>query len=154
MRLWLLRHGEAEAHARTDAERALTANGCQQVRQAARLLEGRTLGMILVSPYLRAQQTAALVKEVLNDDSELRTVRWLTPDSDPREVLAQLDHYRETELLLVTHQPLVGNLAGWLIHGHRQQPLAMDTASLAELEGDMLAAGLMNLVSLVHPTRG
>jgi phosphohistidine phosphatase len=154
MRLWLLRHGEAEALARSDDERALTADGCQEVRQAAQRLEGCALGMILVSPYLRAQQTAALVKEVLGYGGELRTVRWLTPDSDPREVLAQLDHYRQSELLLVTHQPLVGNLAGWLIHGHRQQPLAMATASLAELEGEILAAGLMNLASLVHPARG
>jgi phosphohistidine phosphatase len=42
-------------------------------------------------------------------------------------------------------------LAGLLIHGHRQQAVPMHTASLAELEGDVLAAGLMDLLALVHP---
>ncbi|MCG4453423.1 phosphohistidine phosphatase SixA [Pseudomonas sp. MMS21-TM103] len=154
MRLWLLRHGEAEVQARSDAERALTAHGCQEVRQATVQLEGRALGAILASPYVRAQQTAALVRDALGYTGAIHTVPWLTPDSDPREVLRQLDRYDDGELLLVSHQPLVGTLAGLLIHGHRQQPLPMHTASLAELEGDVLAAGLMDLLALVHPQHG
>jgi phosphohistidine phosphatase len=153
MRLWLLRHGEAEAHARTDAERALTNHGRREVQQAAQHLLGRPLDIILVSPYVRAQQTAALVKQALGFAGELRSVAWLTPDSDLREVLAKLECYDVAELLLVTHQPLVGNLAGWLVQGHRQQPLAMATASLAALEGEMPAAGAMELLTLKHPQR-
>lgn len=153
MRLWLLRHGEAEARAHTDAERALTAHGRQEVLQAAQQLRGRPLDLILVSPYVRAQQTATLVKQALGFDGELRSVPWLTPDSDPREVLVKLERYGAAELLLVTHQPLVGSLGGWLVHGHRQQPLAMATASLAALEGEMPAAGAMNLLALTHPQR-
>ena len=122
MRLWLLRHGQAEAQARSDAERALTAHGRQEVRQVAVQLEGRALGAILTSPYVRAQQTAALVREALGFTGGIHTVPWLIPDSDPREVLAQLDRYAADELLLVSHQPLVGALAGFLLHGHRQQP--------------------------------
>ncbi|WP_324730884.1 phosphohistidine phosphatase SixA [Pseudomonas paeninsulae] len=151
MRLWLLRHGEAEAQARSDPERALTTRGRLEVRQAAVQLEGRALGAILVSPYVRAQQTAALVREALGFTGGMHTVPWLTPDNDPREVLRQLDRYADGEVLLVSHQPLVGALAGLLMHGHRQQPLPMYTASLAELEGEVLAAGLMDLLALVHP---
>lgn len=151
MRLWLLRHGQAEAQVRSDAERALTARGREEVRQVAVQLQGRALGAILVSPYLRAQQTAALVGEVLGFTGAIHSVPWLTPDSDPREALKQLHHCAQGELLLVSHQPLVGALGGLLIHGHRQQPLPMHTASLVELEGDVLAAGLMQLLALVHP---
>ncbi|SDG27061.1 phosphohistidine phosphatase, SixA [Pseudomonas benzenivorans] len=154
MRLWLLRHGQAEAQARSDAERALTAHGREEVRQVAVQLQGRRLGAILASPYVRAQQTAALVREALGFTDGIHTVPWLTPDSDPREVLKQLDRYAQDELLLVTHQPLVGALAGLLIHGHRQQPLTMHTASLAELDGDLLAAGAMDLLAVVHPQHG
>jgi len=154
MRLWLLRHGQAEPQARSDAERALTAHGREEVRQTAMQLQGRRLGAILASPYVRAQQTAALVREALGFTDGIHTVPWLTPDSDPREVLKQLDRYAQGELLLVTHQPLVGALAGLLIHGHRQQPLAMHTASLAELDGDLLAAGAMDLLAMVHPQHG
>ena len=151
MRLWLLRHGEAQAQARSDAERALTPRGREEVALAALQLQGRPLGAILASPYVRAQQTAAIVREALGCSSGIHTVPWLTPDSDPRVVLARLDDFPADELLLVSHQPLVGSLVGLLIHGHRQQPLAMHTASLAELDGDVLAAGVMELLALVHP---
>jgi len=154
VRLWLLRHGEAEPTARSDAERRLTERGCQQVRQAAVQLQGRPLRTILVSPYVRAQQTAALVAESLGFTGQLQTVPWLVPESDLRQVLRQLDGYSVDELLLVTHQPLVGALGGLLIHGHRQQPLPMQTASLAELEGEEVAAGLMDLLALLHPQHG
>lgn len=154
MRLWLLRHGQAEPRARSDAERALTAHGRDEVRQAALQLQGRPLSGILVSPYVRAQQTAALVREALGFTGIMQTVPWLTPESELRETLSQLDAYAEGEWLLVTHQPLVGALGGLLIHGHRQEPLPMHTASLAELEGDVLAAGTLELLALVHPNHG
>lgn len=153
MKLWLLRHGEAEPSARSDAERNLTAHGRQQVREAAMHLQGRALQAVLVSPYVRAQQTADLACEVLGFTGARQTVAWLTPDSDLRQALRKLDGYPLDELLLVTHQPFVGALAGLLMHGHRQQPLSMNTASLALLEGDELAAGLMHLSAHIHPTR-
>ena len=65
MTLWLLRHGEAEARARSDAERPLTERGRKEVRRCAERLRGRPLQYILASPYLRAQQTAEIVREVL-----------------------------------------------------------------------------------------
>lgn len=151
MRLWLLRHGEAEPLARSDAERVLTKHGRKEVLKAAGHLAGRPLAAILASPYVRAQQTAELVREALGFAGAIGTAPWLTPDSDPREVLNYLDERGEAELLLVSHQPLIGALAGLLIHGHRQEPLPMKTASLAELEGDLLAAGLMQLRELHHP---
>jgi len=151
VRLWLLRHGQAEPHAATDAARELTAHGRQEVRQAAKQLAGRPLTAILVSPYVRAQQTAELVRSELGFSGPLTTVSWLTPDSDPREALKYLDERESAEVLLVTHQPLVGALGGLLVHGHRQEPLPMRTASLAELEGDIPAAGLMELLALIHP---
>jgi phosphohistidine phosphatase len=153
MKLWLLRHGEAEPAARTDAERNLTDYGRQQARESAAQLLGRPLRAVLVSPYVRAQQTADLVCEVLAFVGIRQTVPWLTPESDLRQTLRELDGYAFDELLLVTHQPLVGALAGLLIHGHRQQPLPMNTASLALLEGDELAAGLMELSIHRHPAR-
>lgn len=150
MRLWLLRHGEAQLQASTDAARALTAQGCEQVRKAALQLKGRPIRQIIASPYLRTQQTAALVVEVLGYSSPIITAPWLTPDSQSRNVIRQLDRFADDEILLVTHQPLVGDLAGLLIHGHREQPLAMMTASLAELDGPMVAAGAMDLLAVVH----
>lgn len=152
MKLWLLRHGEAEAQAASDAERVLTPHGRQEVQHSAAHLQGQALTAILASPYRRAQQSAELVKQVLGFAGTIETVPWLTPDSDPRQVLRQLDRRGGAAVLLVTHQPLVGQLVGILMHGHRQSPMLMHTASLAELDGEMPFAGLMNLQGLHHPS--
>ncbi|WP_313278924.1 phosphohistidine phosphatase SixA [Stutzerimonas balearica] len=150
MRLWLLRHGEAEPRARTDAERSLTPHGRDEVTQSAAHLQGRPLQAILASPYLRAQQTAELVRQALGFAAPIETVNWLTPDTDLRDAMLYLDRRSEQELLLVTHQPFVGALGGWLVTGSRGDALPMGTASLAELEAEQLAAGLMSLASLRH----
>lgn len=149
MKLWILRHGEAEAHARTDAERNLTERGRAEVLRSAAHLIGQPLGAIIASPYVRAQQTARLVREALGFVPDIRTVPWLTPEGSPEQVLTHLD--AEDNVLLVSHQPLVGNLISFLQHGHSRQPQPMYTASLAQLEGEFALAGLMSLVSVKNP---
>lgn len=150
MKLWLLRHGEAEPQARTDAERNLTEGGRRDVRRSATFLRGKALQTVLVSPFQRAQQTADEVCKALGFSGLRETVDWATPESDLKEALCGLDLRSEHDLLLVTHQPFVGNLAGWLINGHYADPLPMATASLVELEGEAIAGGLMRLVSVHH----
>lgn len=152
MKLWLLRHGEAEPKARTDAERNLTENGRMEVERAAAYLQDQPLQAILVSPFQRAQQTAEIVRQVLGFSGPVETVPWLTPESDPGDAMLYLDRRSESNILLVTHQPFVGVLGGWLISGHRDSPIPMATASLAELEGEHIATGLMHLVGLRHPS--
>lgn len=149
MKLWILRHGEAEAHARTDAERNLTERGRAEVLRSAAHLIGQPLGAIIASPYVRAQQTARLVREALGFVPDIRTVPWLTPEGSPEQVLAHL--VAEDNVLLVSHHPLVGNLISFLQHGHSRQPQPMYTASLAQLEGEFALAGLMSLVSVKNP---
>ncbi|MCI3945026.1 phosphohistidine phosphatase SixA [Pseudomonas syringae] len=150
MKVWVLRHGEAQSRARSDAERELTAHGRDEVLKSAVHLTGRAIRRIVASPYVRAQQTAQLVRQSLGFDEPVMTVPWLTPDSTPREVLAQLDTLGVDEILLVSHQPLVGELIGVLVHGNAQQAQPMSTASLAELESEFVIAGGMQLNSVRH----
>ena len=149
MKVWILRHGEAEGHAPTDAERNLTEHGRAEVSRSAAHLIGQPLGAIIASPYVRAQQTAQLVRDVLGFQADIVTVSWLTPDGDVRQVLEKLD--TDDDVLLVSHQPLVGSLISFLQHGHQRQPQPMYTASLAQLEGDFPLAGLMSLVGVKNP---
>jgi len=150
VKLWLLRHGQAEPQAASDSQRALTAVGRDEIRRSAAHLLAEPPQLLLVSPYLRAQQSAALVAEALGRIAQ-RSVPWLTPDSDPRQVLLELDRYAQQSILLVAHQPLLGELAGLLVHGHRQQPLPLHTGSLVELEGEYLLAGAMRLLAVHSP---
>jgi len=151
MKVWVLRHGEAHSRARTDAERELTEHGRAEVLGSAGHLLGKPVRRIIASPYVRAQQTAELVREALGLRDAIITVPWLTPESDPRSVLSRLDLYASEDVLLVSHQPLVGALIGLAVHGSVQQPQSMHTASLAELEADFPLAGAMELVDICHP---
>jgi phosphohistidine phosphatase len=151
VKLWVLRHGEAQPRANTDAERKLTAHGREQVLHSAARLLGQPLQAIVASPYIRAQQTAALVHAALGLAEPVYTVPWLTPESDPQQVCTELGHLGLSHVLLVSHQPLVGSLVCLLAHGHSQHPAPLSTASLAELEGDWPLAGLMTLRALHHP---
>ncbi|MGC3513106.1 phosphohistidine phosphatase SixA, partial [Pseudomonas aeruginosa] len=58
----------------------------------------------------------------------------LTPDDDPRQVRGNLDERSEPNLLLVSHQPLVGALGGLLVLGNRRDPVPIITPTQAEME--------------------
>lgn len=152
MKLWLLRHGQAESLRHADAARQLTAQGREEVCLAAGHLRDQSLSGVLSSPYVRARQTAELVCEIIGFRGGLQIADWLTPEYAAKDVLRYLGQMENVEgLLLVSHQPLIGALGGLLIHGHQQNPLPMQTASLAALEGNLPMAGLMTLVALNHP---
>lgn len=151
MRLWLLRHGQATAYvAHGDHLRELTALGRREAQSAARYLPS-SLPLVLTSPYVRAQQTAAEVMGLLAGRPSLQVQPGITPDDDPRAALQLLQQCAEEEFLVVCHQPIIGALAGLLLHGHLQQPLGFHTGTLMCLEGDMLLAGLMELRAIHHP---
>ncbi|WP_223459695.1 MULTISPECIES: phosphohistidine phosphatase SixA [unclassified Pseudomonas] len=151
MKLWVMRHGEAVPHGARphDSERELTEHGRKEVLRSAEQLMGQPLTAIYASPYLRAQETAHLVREVLGFEPEIRTVEWLTPDTEPDKVAEQL--VSVSNVLLVSHNPLVGHLLSYLQHGAGYPPEKVSTAGLAELKGDELLIGSMKLDSIKHP---
>jgi len=151
MRLWILRHGQAEPHAAIDADRSLTPAGQAEVRAMGGLLARQPLDAILASPYVRAQQTAALVRSELGFAQDVGTAPWLTPDDNPSEVVRFLSERSDRHLLLVSHQPLVSQLISLLVEGNRAAHYPMPTAALACIDLDFVAAGLGTLVVLSVP---
>ncbi len=151
MKLWILRHGEAQGHAARDSLRELTDYGREEVLRSAAHLLGQPVAALYASPYVRAQQTAGIVHEALGLTQPIVTVPWLTPESDPQDVIGHLDTLGLDNVLLVSHQPLVGALVGLLESGHLKAARGMNTASLAVLEGDWPLAGLMNVQAVHHP---
>lgn len=151
MKIWLLRHGEAEPARGRDADRQLTTHGREQVLAIVSHLQQQPLDQILCSPYIRARQTTEVLLEALELDKAPLIAPWLVPDESVQAAVRQLDSLPGQNILLVTHQPLVGLLGSWLCHGSFDHPLPMGTASLACLEGDFAVAGLMHLQALHHP---
>ncbi|MGJ7458052.1 phosphohistidine phosphatase SixA [Halomonas sp. MA07-2] len=151
-RLLILRHGEA-GPGRPDAERQLTGRGHDEIRRMAAWLAGRddlASLRLLASPYVRAQQTAAIIGERLGVPME--TLPILTPDDNPTAVADWLlTQPGGGPLLLVSHMPLVGALTGLLVEGRVERGPGFHTAALAELEAEVWAAGCARLVHFVSP---
>jgi len=113
MQLILWRHADAEDGA-PDLARELTPKGVKQAARMAEWLEGRLPQgcRILVSPAQRAQQTARALQR------GYETADVLAPGADPAAVLAWLRWpTRHEPVLLVGHQPTLGQLAARLVTG-------------------------------------
>jgi phosphohistidine phosphatase len=113
MDLILWRHAEAEDGA-PDAERALTARGRKQAKTIARWLRKRLPDgcRILVSPAVRAQQTAAALA------LEFATEPRVDVGAAANEVLAAAGWPEGGDAVLVVgHQPTLGRAAALALTG-------------------------------------
>ena len=117
--LYFFRHGIAvdreDPTVTSDADRPLTDEGRRKTRSAAKGLERLELGIdrIFTSPWLRAVETAEIVADVLGmDRAELPE---LAGNRSVDELLGALSRQRDERVLLVGHEPLLGNTVGRLL---------------------------------------
>lgn len=119
MRLTLMRHGQAaspdNAGVNTDAERPLTPRGHDDARRAAAFLnqQGTQVDVLFVSPLKRAQQTAKEVSEKLGSQPKIQTYLPLDNSMQGVDLFRKLmeDHGSRPEIMLVGHQPQLGEMA-------------------------------------------
>ena len=134
MLLLILRHGKAEPGraGAPDSSRRLTAEGKELLRPVlSRAAEsGVKPETVLVSPYVRARETAEIAREMLGVSEQPLACDALTPDSDPKSVWDEVRvHSQASQLMLVGHNPLLSSLLSALIADGR--PMDLQTASLA-----------------------
>ena len=145
MKIYLLRHGEAEPHAATDRNRQLTARGRDDVRQVITDIaaELRDVSLVIASPYVRAQQTADIAYDVIAVAGQVQihreTSEALVPDAFLTDFFAMLQQCSVDAVLLVSHQPLVGKIVEQLC-GKSAAEYAMSTANLVRIDCDYPAA--------------
>jgi len=114
-----MRHGQAEMMAYSDAERNLTDIGRLESELMAKYLveQDVSLDAVLVSPYVRAQQTWESVSPFFEGVTNIQILPCLTPAGSARksvdEILA-LQAAGIESVLLVSHLPLVGYIVGEL----------------------------------------
>lgn len=154
MILLLMRHGEAENFASTDASRSLTNRGREQVRaSAARLAESMFQPeIVLSSPYVRARQTADIVLDLLVQPSgvnlKIELVDTITPGGEALKAIRDLAARLESANcgLVVFHQPIISRVIE-LLCGERQP---MGTAHIAVLEATDILPGCCELKCVLH----
>lgn len=154
MNLFLLRHGNAESSAATDRDRRLSAEGREELHSVLTRCrhELASVERVLVSPYVRAQQTYEIARQYLPQISaaQQETVGFLKPSGNPRAVIEWAHEAADKSVLLVTHQPLVGTLLDELC-GFEPGLYRMGTAALAAIRADVVARGLGELLWLKQP---
>nr|WP_299246332.1 phosphohistidine phosphatase SixA [uncultured Halomonas sp.] len=152
--LWIMRHGEAGG-GHPDSRRELTQRGRHEVSSMAQWLAmaletSREQVRIVASPYVRAQQTAAIVAERLG--SQVEGLAMITPDDSVQPVIDWLqEDAQQGPLLLISHMPLVGMLSGRLVEGDLRSNLPMPTAAIAALQAEVWAAGCAELIDFRCP---
>jgi phosphohistidine phosphatase len=147
--LWLLRHADAEPHGtRQDSERRLTERGERQARLSGVALARAQLRFdaVLVSPKVRAQQTAQLAAEGWGEEqAPLHTHDPLAGGFDAVQALDALAAIpADGRLLLVGHEPDLSNVVAELT-GARVD-LKKGGVAVVKLEG-----GAGELIVLLRP---
>jgi phosphohistidine phosphatase len=142
MELYLLRHGIAEDHAATDADRQLTDEGRQKLRRVMKRAAsaGVEPSLILSSPYKRALETAEIAASELHYKGEIRRTGALTPDSSPPSLWSEIrDHRNEPAILLAGHEPLFSSTVAFLL-GSTHQMVDFRKAALVRIDVHNFAA--------------
>lgn len=152
MKLFILRHGQAEPQKTTDEVRELTDKGCEDTARvvSARVRDLQTVAQIWASPLVRAQQTANIALNYLSA-LEIHTSDLIIPEANPVIAMNWLQSINQQNLsiLLVSHQPFVGELVNKLC-GKSADYYPMGTSSLAAIDVSVVAAGMGELLWLDH----
>lgn len=144
VRLYLVRHGIAEEKGgKADAERTLTNQGRKDVAAVALALAGLVERpvKILSSPYLRAEQTAEIVRETLKVEEKLRVTDALSPESDWPTLRALLEEAEEDDaasVIAVGHNPSMSEICAAIVAGTTDARIALAKGAAACIELDDL----------------
>lgn len=115
-----MRHGQAHPQVTDDASRELTKHGLHdtQLMATQAFIERKIKpSNIISSTYTRAIQTAEAVASVLHHKGKIPQSDQILPESSPRHALEFLATQKSESLLIVSHQPLVGQLISLLTDG-------------------------------------
>ena len=126
MKLLIVRHADAGDHeefARTgkpDDQRPLSKKGVDQMKSAVEGLKQLVpaADLIVTSPFVRAAQTADIVREAYGDDVPLEITDTLEPLRPPVAFETWLREREARDVVVaVGHEPHLGRLATWFMTG-------------------------------------
>ena len=135
MKLYLMRHGEAEGVYEGEGP-ALSARGESEVNQIGKALSSKKIQLdhIYHSGKLRARQTADIVGSKFSADIPISKREGLKPN-DPVLVFAKDLNDESGNILVIGHLPFVAKLTSYLLAETESELMfSYSTASVACLE--------------------
>lgn len=137
---WMLRTGSP------DSARPLTKEGRVEMSEIARGLKAilKPIPMIVSSPFIRARETAEILRETFSADAVL-TEPLLVPEAAPSESLPTLARISAaTEFLcVVSHEPHLGYLISYALSGIHNSFMSVKkgSATLLKFPGSIRPGG-------------
>lgn len=131
-----MRHGHALAGASADAQRPLSQQGKLEAAAIAHCLLQKNvmIDIFYQSTKKRAQETALIVRDILNPQARIETKDGLAPDDPLEHVLNEIPCWKENTMI-VSHMPFLPRLISRLITGREDNKMvAMPTASVAVMQ--------------------
>jgi phosphohistidine phosphatase len=145
--LHLIRHGLAEERGDAwpdDTKRPLTEQGMARLRRSARALArlGTIVDVVLTSPLVRTRQTAEIMAAAFSPHPSLTNVDALAPGGTPPAIAAEIEKQnRRHRILIVGHEPLIGELAAWLIGARNPIEFKKGGICRIDVDGSTLRGG-------------
>ncbi|MCP9440594.1 MAG: phosphohistidine phosphatase SixA [Nitrospira sp.] len=133
----LIRHGIAvspEEWEGDDDKRPLTPKGKKRVLRAAAGLVALDCkpSHLISSPFVRAHDTAKLIRSVLCPSVKVETREELAPGSTPERIIALLSSFQsDSTVMCVGHEPLLGETAALLLCGKATKNFPLKKAGAA-----------------------
>jgi phosphohistidine phosphatase len=161
MRLYIVRHAIAAPHGTPgipEDDRPLTEEGIKKMRQAAAGLRSLEYipELILSSPLPRARQTAEILIDAFGQKrTGLEMLAALAPSGNRKELYQAIASWEKKlkSLMLVGHQPSLGEIAGEIVWGSPEHFLDLKKGGACAIELERTGippAG--SLVSLLTPS--
>lgn len=153
-RLFLGRHGEASYDSPSDRSRPLTERGIKasQIVVEKHIKCLSDIQTIWCSDLLRAQQTAKIYAATLNKSLQVKS--FLRPDSSSERVIRKIEAAFKTDisdLLIVGHQPLLGELQSLFCEGNPYSSHPFVTSEISLLQLEFVGVGLASFDKQLLP---
>jgi len=150
MKLYIVRHAIAVEAGKPEYEddslRPLTGKGKKKMQRIARGLREleAEFDLILTSPYLRAVETAKIIRKAFDLDKELLIeTEYLTPASDGGQLISLINekYAGVANLALVGHEPSLSSLVSVLVSGDPTLSFTLKKGGVCRLSVDTLQYG-------------
>ena len=137
----------------SDAERPLTDEGRTKMQMAVQGLQRiqSDIDVILTSPLLRAQQTAAILEDYF-PSAIAEKLKTLAPQYNNEELIHSLSNIKGKHIAIVGHEPGLSTLIASLICGSDDGAIELKKGGMAQLHfAEQIAPGEGTLQWLLRP---
>jgi phosphohistidine phosphatase len=163
LQVFIVRHAIAEdredykkrSGGKSDSLRPLTKEGRRQFKKMARAVSeiAGDVDLIVSSPLTRALDTATMLKKRFPEAQEI-TIDELKPGKSSVNLLNWLRHVRSSRVILVGHEPSLGEHLTFFLTGRSRSALELKKGGFCVVEfADRIEKGAAKLVCCIQPSQ-